>query len=202
LLSVGLLILGLSSVFGIFATNFHILLIVRIAQSAGAGAMAGLCLVLASRYIPYERRGRAISMISAGTAMAFGLGPIIGGLITEYIGWNGLFAVTCLVLVLLPILLHLLPKEQPKPFLFDIRCLTYHRQCGDNTDRRNAALGCFAGSRIVIDRRSFLAPQTRERIVHQPGALEKAHVPETADSRFQHLRNEYRQLVFNAAGTC
>jgi DHA2 family metal-tetracycline-proton antiporter-like MFS transporter len=52
LLSVGLLILGLSSVFGIFATNFHILLIVRIAQSAGAGAMAGLGLVLASRYIP------------------------------------------------------------------------------------------------------------------------------------------------------
>jgi DHA2 family metal-tetracycline-proton antiporter-like MFS transporter len=59
-------------------------------------------------------------MISEGTAMAFGLGPIIGELITEYIGWNGLFAVTCLVLVLLPILLHLLPKEQPKPFLFDI----------------------------------------------------------------------------------
>lgn len=120
LLSVGLLIIGLSSVFGIFATNFHFLLIVRIAQSAGAGAMAGLGLILASRYIPYERRGRAISTISAGTAMAFGLGPIIGGLITEYIGWNGLFAVTCLVLVLLPILLRLLPKEQPKPFRFDI----------------------------------------------------------------------------------
>ncbi|WP_175532601.1 hypothetical protein [Paenibacillus sp. yr247] len=51
--------LGLSSVFGIFTTNFHILLIVRIAQSAGAGAMAGLGLVLASRYIPYERQGRA-----------------------------------------------------------------------------------------------------------------------------------------------
>ncbi|MBV7509585.1 MFS transporter [Bacillus sp. sid0103] len=120
LLLVGLMIMGLSSVFGIFATNFQALLIARIAQSAGAGVMPGLGLVLASRYIPYERRGRAISMISAGTAMAFGLGPIVGGMISEYIGWKWLFAVSCLVLALLPILVRLLPKEEPKPFRFDI----------------------------------------------------------------------------------
>lgn len=120
LLTVGLAILGLSSVFGIFATSFQSLLFARIAQSAGAGAMAGLGLILASRYIPADRRGGAISMISSGSALAFGLGPIIGGLISEYIGWNGLFAVTCLVLVLLPVLLRLIPKEEPKPFRFDL----------------------------------------------------------------------------------
>ncbi|MEK8132139.1 MFS transporter [Paenibacillus filicis] len=120
LLTVGLVILGLASVFGIFVTNFQALLFARIAQSAGAGVTAGLGLVIASRYIPYERRGRAISMISAGAAMAFGMGPIVGGLITEYMGWNGLFGFTSLVLVLLPVLLRLLPKEQPKPFRFDI----------------------------------------------------------------------------------
>ncbi|WP_219837215.1 MFS transporter [Paenibacillus sp. R14(2021)] len=120
LIAVGLIILGLASVFGIFASTFETLLFARIVQSAGAGAMAGLGLVLASRYIPYERRGRAIAMISSGSAMAFGLGPIVGGIISEYFGWNGLFAVTCLVLLLLPILLRLLPKEQPKPFRFDV----------------------------------------------------------------------------------
>ncbi|CAN7261560.1 MFS transporter [Paenibacillus sp. LjRoot56] len=120
LLTVGLIVLGLSSVFGLFATEFHTLLAARILQSAGAGVMAGLGLVLASRYIPIERRGSAIAMISAGSAMAFGLGPIVGGLISEYFGWNGLFAITCLVLVILPILLRLLPKEQPVPFRFDM----------------------------------------------------------------------------------
>ncbi|MFF2093964.1 MFS transporter [Paenibacillus sp. NPDC058174] len=120
LLAIGLVILGLASVFGIFASNFEALLFARIAQSAGAGVTAGLGLVIASRYIPYERRGRAIAMISAGSAMAFGLGPIVGGLITEYIGWEGLFGVTSLVLLLLPVLLRLLPKEQPKPFRFDL----------------------------------------------------------------------------------
>ncbi|OCT11268.1 MFS transporter [Paenibacillus pectinilyticus] len=120
LLTVGLIVLGLSSVFGLFAHEFHTLLLARILQSAGAGVMAGLGLVLASRYIPIERRGSAIAMISAGSAMAFGLGPIVGGLISEYFGWNGLFAITCLVLVILPILLRLLPKEQPMPFRFDM----------------------------------------------------------------------------------
>lgn len=120
LVAIGLTVLGLASVFGIFARDFHLLLAARILQSAGAGALAGLGLVLASRYIPFERRGRAIAMISAGSAMAFGLGPIAGGLISEFFGWNGLFVVTCLVLVVLPVLLRLLPKEQPKPFRFDI----------------------------------------------------------------------------------
>ncbi|WP_040950953.1 MFS transporter [Gorillibacterium massiliense] len=120
LLLVGLTILGLSSVFGIFAHNFSMLLAVRIVQSAGAGTMAGLGLVMASRYIPYDRRGRAIAMISTGSAMAFGFGPIIGGVISEYFGFNGLFAVSCLILLVLPVLMRLLPKEEPKPLNFDV----------------------------------------------------------------------------------
>ncbi|QHW33479.1 multidrug efflux MFS transporter [Paenibacillus rhizovicinus] len=120
LLLIGLTILGLSSVFGIFAQSFNQLLTVRILQSAGAGTMAGLGLVMASRYIPYERRGRAIAMISTGSAMAFGFGPIIGGVISEYFGFNGLFAVTCLILLVLPVLMRLLPKEEPKPMKFDV----------------------------------------------------------------------------------
>nr|WP_229263897.1 MFS transporter [Cohnella cholangitidis] len=59
-------------------------------------------------------------MISAGSAMAFGLGPIVGGVISEYLGWNGLFAVTCLVLVVLPVLLRLLPREKPTRGRFDM----------------------------------------------------------------------------------
>lgn len=115
LLTVGLLILGLSSLLGLFAHSFGILLLTRILQSAGAGVMAGLGLVIASRYIPVERRGAAIALISSGSAMAFGLGPIVGGLISEYWGWNGLFAITVLVLLALPVLLYFLPRETAKP---------------------------------------------------------------------------------------
>ncbi|MDR6723342.1 DHA2 family metal-tetracycline-proton antiporter-like MFS transporter [Paenibacillus amylolyticus] len=114
LLTVGLLILGLSSLLGLFAHSFAVLLLTRILQSAGAGVMAGLGLVIASRYIPLERRGAAIALISSGSAMAFGLGPIVGGLVSEYWGWNGLFAITVLVLIALPVLLYFLPNETTK----------------------------------------------------------------------------------------
>ncbi|WP_128103054.1 MFS transporter [Paenibacillus sp. DCT19] len=114
LLTIGLLILGLSSLLGLFAHSFAVLLLTRILQSAGAGVMAGLGLVIASRYIPLERRGAAIALISSGSAMAFGLGPIVGGLISEYWGWNGLFAITVLVLFALPVLLYFLPNETTK----------------------------------------------------------------------------------------
>lgn len=120
LLMVGLTILGLSSIIGIFARDFNTLLTVRILQSAGAGTMSGLGIVMASRYIPYNRRGRAITMISTGSAMAFGLGPIMGGVISDYFGFNGLFAFTCLILLVLPVLMRLLPKEELKPLKFDV----------------------------------------------------------------------------------
>lgn len=120
LLMVGLTILGLSSIIGIFARDFNTLLTVRILQSAGAGTMSGLGIVMASRYIPYNRRGRAITMISTGSAMAFGLGPIMGGVISDYFGFNGLFAFTCLILLVFPVLMRLLPKEELKPLKFDV----------------------------------------------------------------------------------
>ncbi|WP_313638702.1 MFS transporter [Paenibacillus sp.] len=46
LLTIGLITLGVASVFGLFAHDFNTLLITRIVQSAGAGAMAGLALNL------------------------------------------------------------------------------------------------------------------------------------------------------------
>ncbi|ASS69053.1 multidrug efflux MFS transporter [Paenibacillus sp. RUD330] len=119
LLVIGLTVLGIASVTGLFARSFAVLLAARLLQSAGAGVMAGLGLIIAGRYVPASRRGSAIAMISAGSAMAFGMGPIVGGLITEYWGWNGLFGFTCLVLLVMPFLLRLLPKEAPPSSGFD-----------------------------------------------------------------------------------
>ncbi len=120
LLSVGLGLLGISSILGYIAHHFDILLAARLLQASGAGSVPGLGMVLARRYVPYERRGRAVSMIASGVALAFGLGPVVGGTITEFIGWNGLFLVTCLVFPLAPILWKLLPKESRREVRFDI----------------------------------------------------------------------------------
>lgn len=120
LLLFGLAILGIASVIGFFSNQFYLLLIARILQAAGAGAVPGLAMVLASRYIPLARRGIAMAYIASAASLGFGLGPVIGGVITQYLGWNYLFVVTGLVFLLMPIFIKLLPKEVVKVGKFDI----------------------------------------------------------------------------------
>lgn len=120
LLAIGLSLLGTASILGFVAHDFGILLVARLIQASGAGAMPGLGMVLASRYVPFERRGRAVSMISSAASLAFGLGPVTGGAITEFLGWSGLFLVTCLVFPLVPVLWRLLPKETSREGHFDL----------------------------------------------------------------------------------
>lgn len=119
LLLIGLSILGIASVIGFFAHSFPVLLATRILQAAGAGAVPGLAMVLAGRYIPINRRGKAMAFIASASSLGFGLGPVIGGAITQYLGWNFLFAVTGLVVVFIPLLQKLLPKEELKEVKFD-----------------------------------------------------------------------------------
>lgn len=120
LLVIGLLTLGLAAVAGFFSTSFIFLLIVRILQASGAGAVMSLSLVLFTRYIPQARRGKAMATIMSAVSLGLGLGPVAGGSIVEYLGWTWLFAVTAAILLLVPLFLILLPKEVPASGSFDV----------------------------------------------------------------------------------
>ncbi|MCM3720101.1 MFS transporter [Fictibacillus phosphorivorans] len=119
LLMTGLVILSIASIIGYFANSFIFVLVSRLVQATGAGAVPGLGMVLATRYIPISRRGRAMSFISSAASLGFGLGPVIGGGLTQLFGWNFLFLVTGLVLLLLPIFKIYLPVEQKRDGSFD-----------------------------------------------------------------------------------
>lgn len=119
LLTIGLLTLGLAAIAGFFSSNFVFLLIVRIAQASGAGAVMSLSLVLFTRYVPLARRGKAMATIMSAVSLGLGLGPVAGGSIVEYLGWHWLFAVTAAILLLVPLFLKLLPREVPRRGSFD-----------------------------------------------------------------------------------
>ncbi|MFZ3591443.1 MFS transporter [Bacillus sp. DJP31] len=119
LLLIGLTILGMASMIGFLSNSFILLLVARILQAAGAGAVPGLAMVLAGRYIPISRRGRVMAYISSAASLGFGLGPVLGGIITQYLGWNYLFAVTGFVILLIPFFKKLLPEEEIKKVKFD-----------------------------------------------------------------------------------
>src|SRR3954451_13538857 len=120
LLLFGICILGIASIIGFFSNNFFILLGARIVQAAGAGGVMGLGMIMAGRYIPLSRRGRAMAIIASTASLAFGLGPVIGGVITQYLGWNYLFAVSGFSVLSIPFFQQLLPKEVIKKGHFDL----------------------------------------------------------------------------------
>lgn len=116
----GTLLMGVSSLLGYFSDHFILLMAARILQAVGAASFPGLGLVLFSRYIPAERRGRAMSAIASSVSLGFGLGPLVGGVLTQFLGWNYLFVLTGLVLFTIPFFQKHLPRENDKAVRFDI----------------------------------------------------------------------------------
>lgn len=119
LLAIGLTTLGIAAVAGLFSPSFWMLLAVRVVQASGAGAVVSLSLVTLSRYVPIERRGKAMALIMSAVSLGLGLGPVAGGAIVEYFGWRYLFVITAFTLLLVPLFLRHIPREQPVRGAFD-----------------------------------------------------------------------------------
>ena len=63
----------------------------RVAQGlSGAMTFATALAILTSVYPPGER-GRAIGITAASTYLGLSLGPVLGGLLTQHLGWRGIF---------------------------------------------------------------------------------------------------------------
>lgn len=116
---IGLMSLSLAAIGGFFSNQFLPLLLVRILQASGAGSIPALAMVLVSRYVPLERRGKAMATIMSAASLGLGLGPVVGGAIVEYWGWHLLFAVTAFTLLLVPFFAVYIPKEKPSKGSFD-----------------------------------------------------------------------------------
>ncbi|RED54708.1 MFS transporter [Cohnella lupini] len=119
LLIIGILSLSLAAIVGYFTDNFVLLLVVRLVQASGAGSIPALSLILVSRYVPVERRGKSMATVMSAASLGLGLGPVVGGAIVEYMGWHYLFIVTAITIVLVPFLASFIPKEKPKEGSFD-----------------------------------------------------------------------------------
>ncbi|MFC4099411.1 MFS transporter [Paenibacillus xanthanilyticus] len=117
---IGLLSFGGAAILGLFSDSFLPLLFARLIQASGAGAIPALSMVLITRYVPVDRRGKAMAAIMSAASLGLGLGPVIGGVIVEYLGWHVLFGVTALTLLLIPFYIRLLPKEKPAKGSFDV----------------------------------------------------------------------------------
>lgn len=100
-LRIGVVLLVIGSIAASLAQDFPQIVMARLVQGAGAGAVPVLALgVLAARFEGVAR-GRALGALTAVVSIVSGSGPLIGGGITELLGWRFVLAVPAVALLIL-----------------------------------------------------------------------------------------------------
>ncbi|RNB87460.1 MFS transporter [Brevibacillus fluminis] len=113
LIVVGLSIFCLGSVCGFFASHYGFVIAARLIQASGAAAVPALSMIVATKYFPSEKRGHVLGYVSSTVALGMGVGPILSGLVTQFLGWSYLFLVPVISILALPLLQKTLPSEKP-----------------------------------------------------------------------------------------
>ncbi|MCQ8893034.1 MAG: MFS transporter [Methanolinea sp.] len=102
----GISVFSVASLMVAFSPTAEMLISFRLLQGAGCAMIFGTSLaILSAAYMPGER-GKALGITIAAVYLGLSLGPFLGGLLTETIGWRSIFfvniplGVTCILLVL------------------------------------------------------------------------------------------------------
>jgi EmrB/QacA subfamily drug resistance transporter len=88
---VGLAVFTASSLACGLAGTEHILIAARVVQGVGAALMNPATLSIIRATFPSRQRGMAIGIWAGVSASALAIGPLIGGVLTEHIGWSWIF---------------------------------------------------------------------------------------------------------------
>ena len=97
------------------------LITARAVQGLGAAMVVPLGLALVVSVFPVAHRGRALGIAAIGTGLATLSGPVLGAVITEFLGWQWIFWVNVpLGLAVLPLVLRKVPESTASPEPVDL----------------------------------------------------------------------------------
>src|SRR5918999_4328920 len=97
---VGILVFTLASLLCGLASSGDMLIVARVVQGVGAALMNPATLSIIAATFPPRERGTAIGIWAGVSALALAIGPLVGGLLTEHVGWEWIFYVNIPVGVL------------------------------------------------------------------------------------------------------
>jgi EmrB/QacA subfamily drug resistance transporter len=111
--SVGLVIFTLASLWCGLTADVEQLILARIVQGLGASLMNPQTMAVITRTFPADQRGRAMSLWGAVAGVATLVGPILGGVLVDTLGWEWIFFVNVPVGVVALVLAQRLVPDLP-----------------------------------------------------------------------------------------
>jgi EmrB/QacA subfamily drug resistance transporter len=100
----GFAVFTLGSLLCGLAVSIGLLIAFRVLQGIGAAAIEAIAPAMIALYLPAEKRGWAFGILMTVVSVGIAAGPVLGGYITEYLGWNWIFFINVPVGVLAVIL--------------------------------------------------------------------------------------------------
>jgi EmrB/QacA subfamily drug resistance transporter len=89
--SLGILMFTISTFLIIFSGNMTTLIILRILQGLSGAMIFGTSLAMITSVFEPGERGKAMGINITAVYLGLSLGPVIGGLLTQYFGWRSIF---------------------------------------------------------------------------------------------------------------
>jgi EmrB/QacA subfamily drug resistance transporter len=112
---IGLALFLVATVVAALSWRIEVLLVARTVQAISGAAAIPNGTALVRSLVPPERRGRAFGNVGSAIALAAGLGPPVGGILTAALGWRWIFAANLLLLAPALVLGWRLPADGPAP---------------------------------------------------------------------------------------
>jgi len=93
----GIVIFTLSSLFSGMASSATMLISCRVFQGIGGAMLAGTAVALLTTVFPANERGKVLGINVAATYIGLSLGPVLGGVLTQHLGWRSIFFLSALL---------------------------------------------------------------------------------------------------------
>ncbi|MEM1005423.1 MAG: MFS transporter [Pseudomonadota bacterium] len=110
----GLLIFAVASAAAGFATSGTSIVVARAVQGVGAAIIFPLSLVLVSMSFDESQRGMALGIYGAIGTSFLALGPVVGGVLTDYLSWRWIFWINPPIVVIVAAITWIFWRDPPR----------------------------------------------------------------------------------------
>jgi EmrB/QacA subfamily drug resistance transporter len=116
LYAVSLIVFTLGSVLCGLAWDLPSLIVARVIQALGGGAITPTGMAMITEVFEPEERGKALGYWGVGVIAGPAIGPTLGGFLTEWFGWRSIFLVNLPIGIIgLVMAMKMLRKDVPQP---------------------------------------------------------------------------------------